>query len=89
MVATGATARNAQDADRLRCDLGARPALRILIHELTREEDKALDEWVLKKQDKSVLEKLRDRAYNAWMYRQDKLEQAAVDEWSVQKQRAA
>ena len=64
-------------------------ALRILIHELTREEDKARDEWILKKQDKSVLEKLRDKAYNAWMYRQDKLEQAAVDEWSVQKQRAA
>ena len=64
-------------------------ALRILVHELTIEEDKARDEWILKKQDKSALQKLRDKAYEAWMYRQNKLEQSALDEWSVQKQRAA
>lgn len=64
-------------------------ALRILIHQLVLEEEKARDEWVLKKQDKSVLEKLRDKAYTAWLYRQNKLEQSALDEWAVQKQRAA
>lgn len=64
-------------------------ALRILIHQLTVEEDKARDEWILKKQDKSVLEKLRDKAYEAWMHRQNKLEQAALDEWAVQKQKTA
>lgn len=64
-------------------------ALRILIHELTQEEEKARDEWILKKQDKSVLEKLRDKAYDAWMARQNKIEQLAVDEWAVQRQKAA
>ena len=64
-------------------------ALRILIHQLVLEEEKARDEWVLKKQDKSVLEKLRDKAYTAWLYRQNKLEQSALDEWAVQKPRAA
>ena len=64
-------------------------ALKILIHELTIEEEKARDEWILKKQDKSVLEKLREKAYNAWMYRQNKLEQSALDEWTTQKQKSA
>ncbi|MEI8282530.1 MAG: flagellar export protein FliJ [Armatimonadota bacterium] len=64
-------------------------AIRILIHQLTVEEEKARDEWVMKKQDKSVLEKLRDKAYSAWILRQNKLEQAALDEWAVQKQKAA
>lgn len=64
-------------------------ALRILIHQLMIEEDKARDEWVLKKQDKSVLEKLRNKAYDAWMARQNKLEQLATDEWAVQRQKAA
>jgi flagellar FliJ protein len=64
-------------------------ALRIMIHELTVEEEKARDEWILKKQDKSVLEKLRDKAYEAWMARQNKLEQLALDEWAVQRQKAA
>ena len=64
-------------------------ALRILINQLAADEEKARDEWVLKKQDKSVLEKLRDKAYAAWLYRQNKLEQSALDEWAVQKQRAA
>ena len=64
-------------------------ALRILIHQLTLEEEKARDEWILRKQDKSVLEKLRDKAYNAWLFRQNKLEQLALDEWAVQKQRVA
>jgi flagellar protein FliJ len=64
-------------------------SLRILIQELTLEEEKARDEWILKRQDKSVLEKLRDKAYEAWMTRQGKLEQAALDEWAVQKQKAA
>jgi flagellar FliJ protein len=64
-------------------------ALRILIHQLTLEEEKARDEWILKRQDRSVLEKLRDKAYDAWMFRQNKLEQAALDEWATQKQKAA
>ncbi len=64
-------------------------SLRILIHELVQEEEKARDEWILKKQDKSVLEKLRDKAYETWMARQNKLEQNALDEWATQKQKAA
>ena len=64
-------------------------ALRILINQLMIEEEKARDEWVLKKQDKSVLEKLRNKAYDAWMARQNKLEQLATDEWAVQRQKAA
>ena len=64
-------------------------SLRIMIHELTVEEEKARDEWILKKQDKSVLEKLRDKAYEAWMARQNKLEQLALDEWAVQRPKAA
>ena len=64
-------------------------ALRILISELTREEEKAREEWISKKQDKGVLEKLRDKAYEKWMYRQNKLEQNALDEWSIQRQKSA
>ena len=64
-------------------------ALRILINQLMIEEEKARDEWVLKKQDKSGLEKLRNKAYDAWMARQNKLEQLATDEWAVQRQKAA
>ena len=64
-------------------------SLRILIHELLQEEEKARDEWILKKQDKSVLEKLRDKALDTWMARQNKLEQNALDEWATQKQKAA
>jgi flagellar export protein FliJ len=64
-------------------------ALRILISELTREEEKAREEWILKKQDTGVLEKLRNKAYEKWMYHQTRLEQAALDEWSVQRQKAS
>lgn len=64
-------------------------ALRLLIHQLMMEEEQARDEWLLKKQDKGVLEKLRDKAYEAWMYRQNRLEQSALDEWAVQKRKSA
>ena len=64
-------------------------ALRLLIHQLEMEEEQARDEWILKKQDKGVLEKLRDKAYEAWMYRQNRLEQAALDEWTVQQRKSA
>ncbi len=64
-------------------------ALRLLIQQLVQEEEQARDEWILRKQDKSVLEKLRDKAYEAWMYRQNRLEQAALDEWTIQQRKAA
>lgn len=64
-------------------------ALRLLIQQLVQEEEQARDEWMLRKQDKSVLEKLRDKAYEAWMYRQNRLEQAALDEWTIQQRKAA
>ncbi len=64
-------------------------AQKILIQQLTFEEEAARDEWILKKQDKSALEKLRDKAYEIWMYRQNKLESAALDEWAIQKQKTA
>lgn len=64
-------------------------AQKILIQQLTFEEEAARDEWILKKQDKSALEKLRDKAYELWMYRQNKLEGAALDEWAIQKQKTA
>lgn len=63
-------------------------AVRILIHQLTMEEEEARDQWILKKQDKSVLEKLREKAHDAWTYRQGKLEQAALDEFTIQRRTA-
>ncbi|MBI1332796.1 MAG: flagellar FliJ family protein [Armatimonadetes bacterium] len=64
-------------------------ALKLLIHQLMEEEEQARDEWMTKKQDKGVLEKLRDKAYEAWMYKQNRIEQAALDEWTVQQRKAA
>lgn len=64
-------------------------ALKLLINELLREEEQARDEWILKKQDKSALEKLRDKAYEVWMYRQNRAEQAALDEWATQQRKSA
>ncbi len=64
-------------------------ALKLLIQQLMVEEEQARDEWILKKQDKSALEKLKDKAYEVWMYRQNRAEQAALDEWATQQRRTA
>lgn len=64
-------------------------AARILIHQLEIEEEQARSEWLLKKQEKSALEKLRDRAYVAWSEAENRKEAAALDEWAVQRRKVA
>lgn len=64
-------------------------ATRILIHQLELEEEKARGEWLVKKQEVSALEKLRDRAYDAWSEAEARKEAAALDEWAVQRRKVA
>ncbi|HLO99128.1 MAG TPA: flagellar FliJ family protein [Fimbriimonas sp.] len=64
-------------------------AARILIHQLEQEEEQARSEWLLKKQEKSALEKLRDRAYVSWAEAQNRKEAAALDEWATQRRKVA
>jgi flagellar export protein FliJ len=64
-------------------------AAQILIHQLEIEEEQARNEWLLKKQEKSALEKLRDRAHVAWAETENRKESAALDEWAVQRRKVA
>lgn len=64
-------------------------AQRLLITHLLEEEDAARAIWLDKRQDKSVMEKLREHAKEAFDQIQLKREQAALDEWAVQRRKAA
>jgi flagellar export protein FliJ len=62
---------------------------RLLIIQLQQEEDIAREEYIERKQAKSALEKLREKAKDLWNYSELRLEQNAMDEWSTQQKRAA
>jgi flagellar export protein FliJ len=44
--------------------------------------------WVVAKQDLEVVEKLREKAFDAWRLEMDRLEQRELDEWATQRRAA-
>lgn len=52
------------------------------------EEAAALTQWQIKKQDVQVLDRLREQALEEWTHEESRLEQAALDEWSVTRRAA-
>ncbi len=64
-------------------------AQRLLIYALQEEEDEARSIWLDKRQEKSVMEKLRERAYAEFKAILEKREQNALDEFATQRRVAA
>jgi flagellar FliJ protein len=64
-------------------------AQRILIYTLQEEEDAARAIWLDKRQDKSVMEKLREKAYDDFKVILERREQNALDEFATQRRVAA
>lgn len=64
-------------------------AQRILIHTLEQEEDEARGVWLEKRQEKGVMEKLRERAHEEFKAILAKREQNALDEFATQRRVAA
>lgn len=64
-------------------------AQRLLIYALQEEEDEARSIWLDKRQEKSVMEKLRERAYDEFKAILEKREQNALDEFATQRRVAA
>lgn len=64
-------------------------AQRLLIYTLQEEEDDARTIWLDKRQEKSVMEKLRERAYEEFKIIMEKREQNALDEFATQRRVAA
>lgn len=64
-------------------------AQRLLIYALQEEEDAARAIWFEKRQEKSVMEKLRENALTEFKAGLEKREQAALDEWATQRRVAA
>lgn len=64
-------------------------AQRLLIYTLQEEEDEARAVWLEKRQDKSVMEKLREKAYDDFKAILEKQEQNALDEFATQRRVAA
>ena len=64
-------------------------AQRLLIYALQEEEDEARAIWLDKRQEKSVMEKLRERAHEEFKVLIEKQEQQALDEFATQRRVAA
>ena len=64
-------------------------AAHVLIAHLQDEEDAARSEWIIRRQEKSALEKLREKAVVSWQQLEDRREQNALDEWAVQRRKMA
>jgi flagellar FliJ protein len=64
-------------------------AQRLLIYTLQEEEDEARAIWLDKRQEKSVMEKLRERAHEDFKVLIEKQEQQALDEFATQRRVAA
>ncbi len=64
-------------------------AQRLLIYTLQEEEDEARAIWLDKRQEKSVMEKLRERAHEEFKVLIEKQEQQALDEFATQRRVAA
>ncbi len=64
-------------------------AQRLLIYTLQEEEDEARAVWLEKRQEKSVMEKLRENAHAEFKTVLDKREQDALDEFATQRRVAA
>lgn len=64
-------------------------AQRLLIYTLQEEEDEARAIWLDKRQEKSVMEKLRERAHDEFKVLIEKREQQALDEFATQRRIAA
>ena len=62
---------------------------RSIILRLLEDEEVARGEWILKKQDRGVLEKLREKAYKDWEHQELLKEQAMLDEWATQRRKPA
>ncbi len=62
---------------------------RSIILRLLEDEEVARGEWILKKQDTGVLEKLREKAYKDWEHQELLKEQAMLDEWATQRRKPA
>jgi flagellar FliJ protein len=64
-------------------------AQRLLIYTLQEEEEEARAIWLDKRQEKSVMEKLRERAHEDFKVLIEKQEQQALDEFATQRRVAA
>jgi flagellar protein FliJ len=64
-------------------------AQRLLIYTLQEEEEDARAIWLDKRQDKSIMEKLRERAHEEFKAILEKREQNALDEFATQRRIAA
>lgn len=62
--------------------------LRIVIDVLTDEEMRYRDLWMAAKRDLEVLVKLREKYHEEWRAEQDRLEQQALDEWTITRRAA-
>lgn len=62
---------------------------KLIVQVLTNEEGNCFEQWQQRRNDVDVMTKLRDRAYADWERDMGRAEQYALDEWSVQRRRAA
>lgn len=62
---------------------------KLVIQVLTNDEGTCFEQWHQRKNDVDVVTKLRDKAYEEWQQGMGRAEQAALDEWTVQRRRAA
>lgn len=62
---------------------------KLVIQVLTNDESTCFEQWHQRKNDVDVVTKLRDKAYEEWQQGMGRAEQAALDEWTVQRRRAA
>jgi len=62
---------------------------RLVLQVLKNEEDNCFEQWQQRKNDVDVITKVRDKAYDEWQRDMDRAEQYALDEWSVQRRKAA
>jgi flagellar export protein FliJ len=62
---------------------------RLVLQVLKNEEDNCFEQWQQRKNDVDIISKVRDKAYDEWQRDMDRAEQYALDEWSVQRRKAA
>ncbi len=62
---------------------------KLVIQVLTNDEGICFEQWHQRRNDVDVVTKLRDKAFEEWKVGMDRAEQNSLDEWSVQRRRAA
>lgn len=62
---------------------------RLVLQVLLNDEGTCFEQWHQRKNDVDVVSKLRDQAYQDWEKGMARAEQNALDEWTVQRRRAA